>query len=187
MQVIEPQLRKKIGIIHRLTWKLPKSLTISLIEPLFMSKLRYGLSLIVNLRDHEKDKVLKCLHSLHRQVMKASLKMPKHTDISTEELLRQTGQQSIYNIAFNSAATLAWKLLPSWETQPLTAGRVVKHLGIKSTRQHTQHNFPPQQVDKSLITTLVHTWELLPQEIKQEESITSMKRSLNTWIRDQSF
>jgi hypothetical protein len=42
MSQLESELKKRIGILKRLTWHLPKDTVVTMVEPIFMAKLRYG-------------------------------------------------------------------------------------------------------------------------------------------------
>ena len=55
----EGELKKRTGILRRLSWHLPKFIVVQMIEPLFMSKLRYALELIMDATAPEDDQVFK--------------------------------------------------------------------------------------------------------------------------------
>ena len=67
---MERELRKRVGILRRLSWHLPRSILTKMIEPIFTSKLRYGIALICNCFNMD-DVATRKLNTLHRAAMKA--------------------------------------------------------------------------------------------------------------------
>ena len=115
---MENELRKRIGIIKRLSWHFPGTVLTKMIEPLFSSKLSYGIELVGNCFD-ENDIVLRKLHTLHRSAMKASLGIPTRHHPTDQDLFQQTGQRSVLQMARRAAANMAWKAGQNWETHPM--------------------------------------------------------------------
>ena len=183
LEHMEAELRKRIGVIRRLSWHLPTFVLTKMIEPIFSSKLRYGIEMIGNCLD-ENDTVLKKLHSLHRSAMKASLRMSNKDHPTDAVLLQQTGQKSVVAMAKIATANMAWKAGQNWDNYPLTAGRTLKHYGLKCTRQAAQRMMPPQKISPnlSLVSRLVEMWELLPENIKLEKAEHIAKRKIGQWI-----
>ena len=62
---LEPELRKRIGLLKRLRLKLPANVLMKMVDPLFNSKMRYAMELTTNALKQE-DKPLQRLHALHR-------------------------------------------------------------------------------------------------------------------------
>ena len=55
----EAELSNRIGILSRLAWNLPRDVVISMIDPIFTFKLRYGLELLIDITEPNTDPVLK--------------------------------------------------------------------------------------------------------------------------------
>jgi len=161
---------------------LPVDLVIKMIEPLFTSKLRYGLELVINVIENLNDVMLKRMHSLHRQAMKAALRMKRTKKIEDGLLLTKTGQRSVLSMALSATAILAWKTAMNWKGHPLTQGRIEGHLGGKKTRQATNRDLPPQSTgSSSLISRVVEVWERLPREIREEKKESVVKTKIKQW------
>ena len=176
---IEPELRKRIGILRRLSFHLPVGVLVQMIQPIFTSKLLYGLQLLVS-DPSSQDSSYSKLQNLHRQAMKAALRMSRGpSGITDEELLERTGQKSLKSHVLSSLGCMAWKTLRNWKTHPMTDGRVEEHMSQRVTRQGMRRDFPPQTTEASIITRMVECWEQwLPDTIKQEENEVAAKRQI---------
>ena len=152
-----------------------------MIDPIFSSKVRYGLELTCDVFEKEGSVVLKTLHHLHRKAMKAALGLSNYSHPKDLDLYKQTGQISIEQMALEATATLAWKCGKNWEEDPLTAGRLEGHLEGKNTRQKFQRMFPPQSTKGTLVHRLVEIWEKLPNDIKKMETIDKARPALKSW------
>ncbi len=183
---IETELRKRIGVLRRLTWHLPQNVLVKMVEPLFTSKMRYGVELIVDCLTRE-DAALKRLHSLHRLAMKASLSIPTRNHPTDVELLQRTGQKSVFEMAMVATANMAWRAGQDWDRHPLTKGRIKKHQVERRTRQLTKRTLPPQwaSTGTSLVSRLVEIWERLPVDIKEEKCEGRVKLKINKWIGEE--
>lgn len=177
---LESELKQRIGILRKLSYQLPRKVMSNLIDPIFTSKLRYGLELISNPLDAN-DSVLTKLSALHRQAIKAALRIPKRRHVSYVELLRQSEQKSIRFHSFTSQAKLAWQSIGHHQSHPLTGCRIEQHLNKQNTRQSSNRTFPPQSVNGSVITRLVEIWEMLPKAVKEQDKIANVKRMVNSW------
>ncbi len=182
---IETELRKRIGVLRRLTWHLPQKVLVKMVEPLFTSKLRYGVELIVNCLN-DRDLALKKLHGLHRLAMKASLNIPNMSHPTDRELLQRTNQRPVLEMAIVATANMAWRAAQDWDRHPLTKGRIEKHRTERQTRQLTQRTLPPQTVHTgtSLMQRLVEMWAKLPKDIKEESCEKKIKSKINTWASE---
>lgn len=174
------ELRKRIGILRRLAWLWPKKVVLKMIEPIFTSKLRYGIELTTDVLD-PKDPVLDKLCSLHRSAIKAVLKLPQREHMDYNKLLAMAGQDSIKDIAFRAATNLAWACGQDWQEHALTKGRITAHQGRKVTRQATMRSYPPQPVKKSIVTRIIEIWEGMPQHIKEEENRAKVRKLIRNW------
>ena len=180
MDKIEPELQKRIGLLKRLRMKLPSEVLKKMIDPLFNSKMRYAIELTTNVLNHQ-DKILLRLHGLHRGAMKAVLGLGRHLHPPDNELYSRTGQASVWQMALEATASLAWKCGGDWENHPLALGRLEGHHSGRQTRQSTQRAFPPQPVKESLLSRVVEIWEKLPENIKQEKDKEVVKSKIKTW------
>ena len=156
-----------------------------MIEPIFTSKLRYGLELICNSFDSG-DTVTRKLHGLHRSAMKASLGLKNWDHPSDFELLTRTGQKSVTEMVRIATASMAWHAGQDWDRYPLTAGRIDKHLGQRTTRQTMQRSLPPQSLNtsESLISRLVEMWEEIPENVKSEQHWRVAKNMICDWVNE---
>jgi hypothetical protein len=178
---LESELRKRVGILRRMTWQLPRDLVIKMIEPIFTAKLRYALELVTDTTKAETDMGLKRLHKLHRAAMKAALGIQMRDHPEDAQLLQQTRQASVHEMALRATAGLAWKCAHNWGDHPLTSHRVEGHQSERNTRQATSRSFPPQHEKSSLVSRLVETWEKLPVHIQGEEKQSVVKKKIKSW------
>ena len=74
---LSTELKKRIGILRRLSWQLPQNIMKKMVEPIFMSKLYYDIQLAVNCFDGE-DTEIKRLHSLHHLQRKLASTAKQH-------------------------------------------------------------------------------------------------------------
>ena len=180
IQRLEPELRKRIGLLKRLRMKLPCIVVRRMVDPLFNSKLRYAMELTTDVLSQE-DKSLQKLHALHRGAMKAVLGIGRDKHPSDSELYSRTGQVSVRQMALEATASLAWKYMKDWQKNPLTKSRIEEHFSGRQTRQATKRDFPPQSTQGSLLSHVVEVWESLPEMIKTEESFETVKVKIKTW------
>ena len=186
MDKVEPELRKRIGLLKRLRMKFPSEVLKKMVDALFNSKMRYAIELTTNVLDCQ-DKILQRLHGLHRSAMKAVLGLGRHDHPPDSELYSRTGQASVQQMAFEATASLAWKCGRDWKANPLAQGRLKGHFSGRQTRQATQRTFPPQNVKGSLLSRLVEIWEELPKNIRQEEDKEVAKGRIKTWAHSKSI
>jgi hypothetical protein len=117
---LESELRKRVGIL-RMTQQLPQDLVIKMIEPIFTAKMQYALELVTGTTKAETDMVLKRLHKLHREDMRAALGIQTRDHPEDNQLLLQTQQASEHEMALRATAGLVWKCAHNWGDQPLTS------------------------------------------------------------------
>jgi hypothetical protein len=171
LDAIRPELRKRIGLLRRLSWSLPTGLVTSMIDPLFTAKARYAIEIIMD------EPTLTALHNLHRQAMKAALRLPRRVEISDKDLWERSGQSPIRMLAQTATANLAWHCMKDWKGHSLTADRIEDHFSTRTTRQNHQQ-FPPQSVhsSKSLITRMILHWEEIPEELRVINNLPQFKQ-----------
>jgi hypothetical protein len=109
---LESELRKRVGILRKMTWQLPRDLVIKMIEPIFTAKLQYALKLATDTTKVETDICmgLKRLHKLHRAAMKAAIGIQMRDHPEDAQLLQQTQQVSVHEMALRATAGLAWEM-----------------------------------------------------------------------------
>lgn len=182
IDTLESKLRKKIGFLRKLSQTVPRSAMIKMMQPIFTANLLYGLSLFVDVRNAN-DSNLKRLNGLHRQAMKASLGLPRRSERATEDLLKMTGQKPVEQMARKQLAGLACDCLSKHgATHDLTTDRLIYHIGQQRTRQMTGRTFPPQPVPGSIVTKMVEMFEVLPENIKEEQNISRRKKMIDAWL-----
>ena len=116
--------------------------------------------------------------------MKAVLGIGRHCHPSDSELYSRTGQVSVQQLAFEATASLAWKCVKDWQSNPLASNRIEEHFSERQTRQRMQRTFPPQSTRGSLLSRMVEVWESIPELIKAEEDWDCAKAKIKTWTRD---
>jgi len=183
---LKPELKKRVGILRKLSTKLPRHITCRMIEPIFTSKVRYAIELIAD-TTAERNTALQVLHQQHRNAMKAALGMSRRKHPSDDLLYRESGQVSMASIAAEAAVGLAWKCGQDWDQHPLTSTRVEKHLSGRATRQATQRCLPPQSTRGSLVGRLVEIWESFPDNIKQVKEWVDAKTDLKSLVRETDY
>ena len=159
---------------------MPETIMKRLIDPIFNSKVRYALELIADVSNSQ-DVPLKRLHALHRGAMKAVLGMSRFEHPSDQTLYARTGQKSIFQMAFEATAGLAWKCSRDWKNHPLTKDRLQVHRTNRTTRQTIQREHPPQPTKGSLLSRLIEVWEQAPPGVKDAEHWRAAKREIMDW------
>jgi len=168
MDHLEAELRRRIGILRRLSWHLPKDIVCQMIQAIFTSKMIYALPLVTDFRQ-EDDLSLRHLHKLHRAAMKAALSVYGKRSISDEELYGRSGQKSVWQMAKESTCNFACNCMKGkWNNHPLLKNRVEHHFSMKETRQTTSCAFPPQSTKRSMVTKTLEMWEKLPATLQSE-------------------
>ncbi len=177
---LKMELKKRIGILRRMSFELPTDVVKEMIQPIFTSKLLYGLSLLASKQGQiTENTLLKQLCSLHHQAMKAALRIHKRHGISYPDLLQLTGQKPIFQLALEQLSNNACKCL-SMEEHPLVINRIEKHKSKKITRQ-ARRDWPPQSTQHSVITKMVEVWEQIPGEIRSEQDCFKRKKEIQKW------
>jgi hypothetical protein len=134
---LESELRKRVGILTRMTWQLPQELVIKTIEPIITAKLPYALELVTDTTKAETDMGLKRLHKLHRAAMKAALGIQMSDHPEDAQLQQLTRQASVHKMALRAMARLAWKCAHDWgdHPSPVTGWKDTNRKGLLD-RQH---------------------------------------------------
>ena len=121
LQEKEKDLRGRIGLLRRLSWHLPKKTVIKCINPIFTSKLMFGLELMADpLKHHDPNQtncsVITRLQPLLNEAIRAALRLHRSQHISERELLRRGKQLSVASLAAERAlANQAWNALGTEE------------------------------------------------------------------------
>ena len=105
---LEKALHKRIGIIRRLSYHLPKKTMLKVIDPVFTSKLTYGLEIFTDPSTVLEclDPILRKLQNLHNKAMRAALGRYQRCrkKISSASLLLKTGQSSILELILRAVS-----------------------------------------------------------------------------------
>jgi len=179
------ELMKRVGLLKRLKSHLPVRLLVSMIEPLFTSKLRYGLELLVNVEEGPEGVTVRKLDRMHKKAMRTTLGWKTTEGLGMKELLERTGQASVFQMALIATCGQAWKCARNWQGHPLTGGRLQSHLHSRNTRQGAQRLHPPQSLPGSLVHRMVEVWERMPLDIKEDTNLVSVKRKIKAWAKTQ--
>jgi len=181
------ELTKRVGILHRLKSHLPRSVLVNMIEPLFTAKLRFGLELLVNTVEGPSGSQVVQLARLQRRALRAALGDRSSRGASMEQLLEDTGQKSIFQMALVATCWHAWKCGQDWQGHPLTEGRIRTHLNIRHTRQSSLREHPPQSVPDSFIHRMVEVWEQMPVDIKNNKNPCHVKKKIRAWVQSRTY
>ena len=183
VDILCSDLMKRVGILSRLHFHLPKSVLVSLIEPLFTSHLRYGLELLVDVGEGQQGVNVRRIEKAHKKAMQAALGWDVSKRMSIEELREKTCQPSVFEMALTASCNQAWKCGQDWDRHPLTKGRLHSHISLQGTRQCTQRQYPPQHVPGSLVNRMVELWEMMPRDIKEEKNSRVAKKKIKAWSK----
>ena len=179
---LESSLRQKTGLLKRLARKLPREVSIGLLQPLFISNILHSLPVLVDSELHNSP-LVRNLHGLHRQAMKAVLSIPYSEHPSDAFLFEETGQKPISHLALSLLMSLACKCLPSWCSHPLTKHRLSGHPKTRCTRQNAR--YLPPQFTPSTLSFLVETFEEIPCHIRDETRPAPRKIKIRKLIREE--
>ena len=180
---VETSLRQKIGLIRRLSKKLPREATIALLEPLFVSNLLHSLPVMVD-PSSDNSGMLRTFHGLHRQAMKAALGIPPTEHPDDQHLLTASRQTPISQIISSLTMSLACKSLPKWQHHPLTKTRITDHSRARMTRQN-QRYLPPQLVNSTL-SNLVEVFDKMPADIREDSNPTRRKVKIRALVKEET-
>ena len=178
---LESSLRQKIGLLRRLARKLPKKTSVDLLQPLFISNILYSLPVLVD-ADLQGSPLIRSLHGLHRQAMKAALSVPYNDHPSDSFLLKESRQKSITHTAQSLLMSLSCKCLPNWSSHPLTKNRLKSHLRSRPTRQNAR--YLPPQFTPSTLSLMVEIFEGIPTGIRNEPKPASRKRQIRKLLAE---
>ncbi len=177
---VRTELKKRIGILRCMTFRLPVDIVKRMIQPIFTSKLMYGLALLASNQELlTENSLLKQLCLLHHRAMKVALRIRKHSGITYPEMLQRAGQKSVLQMALEQLSSASCKCLTPAK-HPLIQGRLEEHRGIRTTRQSSRQ-WPPQSTKHSFISKLVEVWEQLPKNISQEQNCLKRKSLIQQW------
>ena len=187
----EQALLVRIGILRRLSWHLPRKTVLRCISPIFTSKLTYGLELMADPLKHYNQDQPKCsiiirLQRLLNEAVRAALGLKRADKISEAELMRRSGQTRVAALAERALVNHAWNALASKERQSVSevAKRVEWGQNTKVTRQTEANLIPPQSLKDTLVAKACKVWNLLPEDIKNEQSKTSVKSKIKCLFSD---
>ena len=185
---LETELRKRIGILRRLSWHLPRKTMLQCLTPVFTSKLCYGLELITKPPAYFETHQPSCssiskLQVLHNEAMRAVLNVKISDKISQKELLKKCNQLSVAELSSRATTNLAHSFFNSNEAMCLN--RVQERFDhwqvFRDTRQ--SEAFPPQKMSESLLARLVKCWNTVPNEIKKEDKREAFKRIKKLFVK----
>ena len=174
---LEKALRGRIGVLRRLSWHLPTSTLVSCLNPLFTSKLQYGLELVTQPLMHLSPNSPKCtviqkLQVLQNEAMRTVLHKRLADKVSEKDLLKKCGQHSVAVLSLRATNNQAWNFLGSSERR---SGFELQHRLCnwkqdRPTRQNSGDSFPEQLVKNSLLSRITKCWNQLPIDIKSARS-----------------
>ena len=169
--------------MRRLAGKLPKAVTKTLLQPLFISNILHYLPTLADLETSRTPFASK-LHSLHRQAMKAALGIPSTKHPDDDFLLSATNQTPIKQFLTSLLMSQACKIFPNWQNHPVSKNRVIAHSMTRCTRQN-QRTLPPQLIGSSL-SSLVELFEQLPPDIRNESNLLKRKKKIRQYVTGQT-
>ena len=185
---LEVELKKRIGILRRLSWHLPRKTMVKCLTPVFTSKLCYGLELITKPPVFTETEQQNCsfiskLQILHNDAMRAVLNIRRSDRISQKELLRKSNQLSVAELASRATTSLAYNFFSSNEAKCLN--RVQERFDQWQVSRDTRQReaFPPQKMSDSLLARLAKCWNTIPEEIKKEDKKKALKKIKQLYIQ----
>ena len=105
------------------------------------------------------------------EAVRAALHISRVSKISEVELMRRSGQLSVSSMAARAVANHAWNSFSN--LQKRDSSELFKRIEWgqrgRTTRQSDQEIVPPQTVGVCLVARVGQTWNLLPEEIRQEQ------------------
>jgi len=183
------ELAKRIGILRRLSWHLPKATMKKCISPVFTSKLSFALELITDPMKHSEPNQPRCpaitrLQRLQNEAMRAALRLSRGDRISERELLQRCGQTSVTTLAMRAIANHAWNSLARKElrTQNELARRIDWGAQGRATRQTCNETIPPQAIQGTLVDKIVRVWNVMPKELRQEQNKFAAKKKIKSFF-----
>ena len=183
----EHALLVRIGILRRLSWHLPRKTVLRCISPVFTSKLTYSLELMADPLKHLSQDQPKCsfivrLQKLLNEAVRAALGLKRSDKISEEELMKRSGQVKVAVLAERALVNQAWNALASKERRLVSevAKRVEWGQNTRVTRQSEGNFIPPQSLQNTLVAKACKVGNILPEDIRNEQSKTSVKTKIRS-------
>ena len=144
---LEVELRQRVGRMKRLNKVMPRNLTIRMIEPLFNSKMRYGIELLSC-----SEPAMEMMKRLHKSCMKAALGIPNRRHCEYEDLLERTGQQSVSEMANKHMHNLSWLCGKKWDKHALPKG-IYERITEPRTRDERSRTFRKLEPENTFYTS----------------------------------
>ena len=181
---LEGVLKGRVGVLRRLSWHLPKNILLHCLNPIFNSKLMYGLEVITNpttLPGQPLCKVIAKLQVIQNEAMRAVLGLRLADRTKVEVLLQRCNQLSVHDLALRATLGQAWNSLSSVARRKKidAANRLRNWQSVRETRQTSQETYPVQEIN-SLLSRLTIAWNGMPEDIRKEERSISAKRKIKS-------
>ena len=181
---LERVLRGRVGILRRLSWHLPRNILLQCLNPIFNSKLMYGLEVITNPATYlgqPQCKAIAKLQVIQNEAMRAVLGLRLTDRTKVEVLLQKCNQLSVHELALRATMGLAWNSLSSCARRKkiVAEERLRNWQMVRETRQSSQQTFPVQEV-KSLLSRLTIVWNNMPEDIRSEEQSSAAKKKIKS-------
>ena len=128
------------------------------------------------------------LDKLQRRAIKTALRIRSGENaksIPQEDLLKQSHQRSLEEVSLVNLGNIAWGCLRNreYQTHPLTAGRIKIHSSSARSTRQLQREFPPQDVENSIMGKITKVWESIPRHLKEEKNKSIYKKSLKSLFK----
>ena len=122
-QLLEKALLARIGILRRLSWHLPTRTLLQSLDPIFNSKLIYGLEVIcdpITKGQGQGCKITEKLQVLQNDAMRAVLGLRRSDRIKQKELLQRCSQLSVQDLALRATLNQSWNVFSTEEKRKRT-------------------------------------------------------------------
>ena len=173
------ELSRRLGLLRRLTFHLPKHVLLKLVTPVFTSKLMYAIEIYTDpstsiVDGNSMDNRIAKLQKLQNRAMRIVL-CPASKHWSEQRLLELTQQKSVLEISLQAVSRAAWCSLGPGNKRHVL-GELVKSVQHgRMTRSTTMGILPPQLSSGTLVSAMAKVWNFLPWEIREEKSVVIFK------------
>ena len=174
LQDLEKDLRTRIGVLRRLSWRFQKHTVIQCFSSIFTSKLNYSLVPLTDPLRHEAVGDTQCqaivrLQRLQNEAIRAALRVKRTDKVSQKELLERAKQLPVVDLAKRAHFCLSWNVFSEkGKEKQILQDRVEWGVGERVTRHSIASKVPSQRVQGTIVAKLAKAWNSLPEDIKHE-------------------
>ena len=183
-------LLKRLGLLRRIRYKVPREKLRIIAEAIFMSKIRYGIAVYMKPRLQEEDSLSRDLHKLQvlQNDMVRMLSKKKRSDkVNMADLRRKMGIMSVNQIAVYHILIETFNIVHFNSVEKIRNKLVVeKRENCKVLRSSAKGQLAVIKKPKESCIGFTYSasklWNKLPEEISCQESPKSFKKMVKAWI-----